>query len=52
MELLTGGNPKTMKIEVYDKNDKLICKLDDNQRLLGSYPIDDGMRLHVKIYMK
>lgn len=48
LELVTGGNPMTMKIEVYDKNDKLICKLDDGQRLLGSYPIDDGMRIHVK----
>lgn len=47
MELLTGGNPITMTIEVYDKNDSLVCKLDDGQRLLGSYPIDDGMRIHV-----
>ncbi|XP_068986178.1 tubulin-folding cofactor B [Bombus flavifrons] len=47
LELLTGGNPTTMKIEVYDKNDKLICILDNGQRLLGSYPIDDGMRIHV-----
>ncbi|CAL7948788.1 unnamed protein product [Xylocopa violacea] len=47
LELVTGGNPATMKVEVYDKNDKLICELDDGQRLLGAYPIDDGMRIHV-----
>ncbi|KAG5344295.1 TBCB protein, partial [Acromyrmex heyeri] len=47
LELLTGGNPVTMTIEVYDKNDKLICRLEEEQRLLGSYPIDDGMRIHV-----
>lgn len=47
MELVTGGNSATMKVEVHDKNDKFICKLDDGQRLLGSYPIDDGMRIHV-----
>ncbi|KAF7398561.1 tubulin-folding cofactor B [Vespula maculifrons] len=47
LELLTGGNPITMMIEVYDKNDSLVCKLDDGQRFLGSYPIDDGMRIHV-----
>jgi len=47
LELLTGGNPITMKVEVYDKNDKLVCKLKEGQRLLGSYPIDDGMRIHV-----
>jgi len=49
LELLTGGNPVTMTIEVYDKNDKLICRLEEEQRLLGSYPIDDGMRIHVNI---
>ncbi|EFN89861.1 tubulin-folding cofactor B [Harpegnathos saltator] len=47
LELLTGGNPTTMSVEVYDKNDKLICKLEEGQRLLGSYPVDDGMRIHV-----
>lgn len=49
LELLTGGNPSTMAVEVYDKNDKLICKLEEGQRLLGSYPIDDGMRIHVSL---
>ncbi|XP_017885672.1 tubulin-folding cofactor B [Ceratina calcarata] len=47
LELVTGGNSQTMRVEAYDKNDKLICTLDDNQRLLGSYPIDDGTRIHV-----
>ncbi|XP_011163720.1 tubulin-folding cofactor B [Solenopsis invicta] len=47
LELLTGGNPTTMIVEVYNKNDKLVCKLEEGQRLLGSYPIDDGMRIHV-----
>ena len=51
MELLTGGNPATMTVEVYDKNDRLVCKLDEGQRLLGSYPIDDGMRVHVSLQM-
>lgn len=47
LELLTGGNSMTMTIEVYDKNDKLVCKLNEGSRLIGSYPIDDGMRIHV-----
>nr|CAD7588949.1 unnamed protein product [Timema genevievae] len=36
-----------MQIEVYDKENKLVCKLTDDMALLGSYPIDDGMRMHV-----
>jgi tubulin-folding cofactor B len=47
LELITGGNCHTMQIEAYDKNNKHICTLADNDALLGSYPIDDGMRLHV-----
>ncbi|XP_078036553.1 tubulin-binding cofactor B [Augochlora pura] len=47
LELITGGNPVTMVVEVFDKNDRLVCTLNNGQRLLGSYPIDDGMRIHV-----
>jgi hypothetical protein len=25
----------------------MICKLEDDSAILGSYPIDDGHRLHV-----
>merc|ERR1712107_106267 len=36
-----------MKITAFDKEDKLICELSDPNALLGSFPIDDGMRLHI-----
>ncbi|CAD6227534.1 GSCOCG00001217001-RA-CDS [Cotesia congregata] len=47
LELLTGGNRSTMQLEVFDKNNKLICSPNEGSRLLGSYPIDDGMIVHV-----
>lgn len=47
MELQTGGNAATMTLELYDKNDKLVSRLEDDNALLGSYPVDSGMRLHV-----
>ncbi|XP_076296586.1 tubulin-binding cofactor B [Lasioglossum baleicum] len=47
LELITGANPATMVVEVFDKNDRLVCTLNNGQQLLGSYPIDDGMRIHV-----
>ncbi|XP_012277007.1 tubulin-folding cofactor B [Orussus abietinus] len=47
LELLTGANPMTLSLEVYDKNDTITCKLTEGSHLLGSYPIDDGMRIHV-----
>ncbi|KAJ8920502.1 hypothetical protein NQ315_005371 [Exocentrus adspersus] len=47
LELMTGGNCNTMQVEAYTKDNQLLCKLDDNNALLGSYPLDNGMRLHV-----
>lgn len=44
---MTGGSISTMKLAVFDKDDKLICSLNNDDSLLGAYPIDDGMRLHV-----
>ncbi|KAF5275864.1 hypothetical protein FQR65_LT04103 [Abscondita terminalis] len=47
LELITGGNCGTMQIEAYDKEDKLVCYLSDDNTILGAYPLDNGMRLHV-----
>ena len=47
MELITGGNAGSMKISAFNKDDKHICDLSDANALLGSYPLDDGVRLHV-----
>lgn len=51
---MTGGDSNTMQLEIYSKENAHICKLDNNEALLGSYPINDGMRLHVidKFVMK
>ncbi|KAL4237915.1 hypothetical protein ACF0H5_002625 [Mactra antiquata] len=45
--LLTGASVGSMKLEVYNTDNKLICLLDNDTALLGSYPVDDGMRIHV-----
>jgi tubulin-folding cofactor B len=47
LELVTGASWTNMIIEVYNKEDVLVCRLDNEDALIGSYPIDDGMRLHV-----
>lgn len=47
LEMVTGSVAGNMKLEVYGKDDKLVCKLDNDDALLGSYTIDDGMRLQV-----
>ena len=50
LELITGAITGNMDISVYDKTDekKLVCELSDDNRLLGSYPVDSGMSFHVK----
>jgi len=47
LELMTGANAATMKIEVYSKDSNLICTLSNDSALLGSYPIDNGARIHI-----
>jgi len=37
-----------MLLEVYNKSNELVCKPDEDSSLLGSYPIDSGMRIHVR----
>jgi len=45
LELITGYNSGSMKLSIESvKGDKL-GEMDDNQRLLGSYQIDDGMAI-------
>ncbi|CAD7091198.1 unnamed protein product [Hermetia illucens] len=46
LEILTGGCAATMQVELYN-GDNLVCKLDNNDALVGSFPIEDGMRFHV-----
>lgn len=45
LEITTGGCAGTMELDLYS-GDTLIGRL-TNGTLLGSYPIEDGMRLHV-----
>lgn len=44
---MTGASCHTMQIEAYTKDNKFVCKLDNNNALLGSFPLEDGMRLHI-----
>ncbi|XP_075226955.1 uncharacterized protein LOC142327632 [Lycorma delicatula] len=48
LEITTGASSETMVIKVYDSEDKFVCVLDNDESLLGSYHIDDGMRLHIE----
>uniref|UniRef100_A0A1D5QVF8 Ubiquitin-like domain-containing protein n=2 Tax=Macaca TaxID=9539 RepID=A0A1D5QVF8_MACMU len=36
-----------MELELYGVDDKFYSKLDQEDALLGSYPVDDGRRIHL-----
>lgn len=46
MEILTGGSAGTMQLQLFN-GDKLITQLIDDEAELGSYPIQNDMRIHV-----
>ncbi|CAB3369640.1 Hypothetical predicted protein [Cloeon dipterum] len=47
LELMTGASAGSMQLTVLDKAGNRVCLLDDNNRLLGSYPVDNGMVIFV-----
>uniref|UniRef100_A0A672N2T6 CAP-Gly domain-containing protein n=1 Tax=Sinocyclocheilus grahami TaxID=75366 RepID=A0A672N2T6_SINGR len=49
LELIVGTPAAFMDLELFSTSDKLLQKLDNNEALLGSYPVDDDCRIHVGI---
>ena len=47
LELISGVPAGGMKLKVYNADGQLVCVLDDDNALLGSYHVDDGCRIHV-----
>jgi hypothetical protein len=43
-----GSPASCMELELYGADDKFYSKLDQEAALLGSYPVDDGCRIHVR----
>lgn len=46
MEIITGGSAATMQLQLFNGGD-LVAQLDDDDATLGTYPIENDMRLHV-----
>ncbi|CAG4935279.1 unnamed protein product [Parnassius apollo] len=47
LELVTGGSAATMKLKLFDVKNNFVCDIDNDNALLSSCPIDNGMRVHV-----
>ena len=38
-----------MELQLFSRDNQMIQVMGDDSALLGSYPVDDGMRIHVSI---
>jgi len=47
LELVTGASPGTMILDLYDDKDKLVGSINQNDALLGSFPVEENYRIHV-----
>lgn len=47
LEMIMGAPPAFMDLELFSVSDQFLQKMDDNEALLGSYPVDDNCRIHV-----
>ncbi|XP_051935263.1 tubulin-folding cofactor B [Hippocampus zosterae] len=47
LEMVVGAPASSMDLELFSTTDELLQKLDDDNALLGSYPVDDDCRIHV-----
>lgn len=48
LELITGFMAADMKLRLMNKDKKLLCDMDDEERMLGFYPVEDGYYVHVE----
>lgn len=47
LELITGCSSVSMELQLMDKDGKLVTGMNNDDAMLGSYPIEDDMRIHV-----
>lgn len=47
LEMIVGAPASCMDLELFSVSDQFLQKLDDNEALLGSFPVDDNCRVHV-----
>jgi tubulin-specific chaperone B len=47
IEMMTGYQTADMKLKLLNKNKQVICDLDDNDKMIGFYPMEDGYFVEV-----
>uniref|UniRef100_A0A3P9H9E7 Tubulin folding cofactor B n=1 Tax=Oryzias latipes TaxID=8090 RepID=A0A3P9H9E7_ORYLA len=47
LETIVGAPASSMELEIFSGCDKFLQKMENDDALLGSYPVDDNCRIHV-----
>ena len=47
LELITGATAALMQLQLFDREGKMVCELDDDSASLGSSGVQDGWRVSV-----
>lgn len=47
LEMIVGAPASCMDLELFSVTDQFLQKIEDNEALLGSFPVDDECRIHV-----
>ena len=45
--MVTGSASSAMQLQLFNKDGVLVVVMSDDSAMLGSYPVEDGMRIHV-----
>ena len=48
LEMITGYAANDIKLKLLDKDKNFICDVNENEKMLGFYPAEDGYFLHVE----
>lgn len=47
-----GVPSSSMDLEIFSTTDRFLQKIDNDEALFGSYPVDDECRIHVRTILK
>ena len=47
LEMITGAESGHQDLRLYDERNTEVARMDNNDAMLGAYPVENGYRIHV-----
>ena len=48
LEMITGAESGHQDLRLYDERNTEVARMDNNDAMLGAYPVENGYRIHVR----